>query len=207
MDLTCGFKYGDLAWSKDDTTTVKETILSLRNMDLLPREVHDILYFAGEWGNLYLKGFPSCIGSVLGIIIGQACVDSKIEVAFILEQLPLSDQIDQRTFAPEWLVHTLKEILSRQPAIIAPHVTAIIKAMVPNWVKYAQAEVDKLMGAIWRAEHVAIIEYLTRIRFAPVGYGFNCFFMDGFPNNCAILDALCRVQWPSEVIRCGSDAV
>ena len=174
-------------------------------MDLLPRQVGDIYYFAIQWARI--EAFPGCILSDMGIIIGQACVDSKFEMACILEQLPLNDHIDESPIASEWLVQTVKEIVSRRPAIIAPYVTTIIKAMVPNWVKYAQAEVDKLMGAIWRAEHVAIIEYLTRIRFAPVGYGHDCFFMDGFPNNCAILDALCRVQWPSEVIRCGSDAV
>ena len=210
MDLTCGGTWGggctwaDLAWSKDDTTSVKETILALRKMDLLPHQVHAVFYFAREWDNI--KEFPSCILSDMGMIIGQACVDSKFEMAFILKQLPQNDQIDGRTSASEWLAHTLKEIISRRPAIIAPYVTAIIKAMVPNWVKYAQTEVDKLVGAIWRAEHVAIIEYLTHIESAPLGYGFSCCFMHVFPNNCAILDALCRVQWASEVIRCGNDA-
>ena len=34
MDLTCGCIWGDLAWSKDDTTSVKETILALRKISL-----------------------------------------------------------------------------------------------------------------------------------------------------------------------------
>jgi hypothetical protein len=198
-----GTKWGE-AWSENDTTSVKETILALRKMDLLPHQVDDILIFARQW--VHINGLPSCIPSDMGIIIGQACVDSKFEMAFILEQLPLNDQIDGRTLAPEWLVHTLKEIILRRPAIIVPYVTAIIKAMVPNWVKNARTEVDNLVGAIWRAEHVAIIEYLTHIKSAPLGYGLGCSFMDGFPENCAILDALCQVQWASEVIRCGKDA-
>ena len=204
MDLTCGYQWGDMAWSKNDTTSVKETILALRKMDLLPHQVDGILFLARQWVDI--DGLPSYIPSDMGIIIGQACVDSKFEMAFILEQLPLNDQIDERTFAHEWLVHTLKEIILRRPAIIVPYVTAIIKAMVPNWVKKARTEVDNLVGAIWRAEHVAIIEYLTRIKSAPVGSDLGCCFMDRFSNNCAILDALCQVQWASEVIRCGKDA-
>ena len=74
---TCGCEWGE-AWSKNDTTSVKETILALRKMDLLPHHVDDILYFARRW--VYIYGLPSCILSDLGIIIGQACVDSKFEL-------------------------------------------------------------------------------------------------------------------------------
>ena len=167
-------------------------------MDLLPRQVGDIYYFAIQWARI--EAFPGCILSDMGIIIGQACVDSKLEMAFIMERLPVHDG---RTC--EWFVHTVKEITSRRPAILAPYVTAIIKAMVPYWVDFTQTKVDKLTGAIWRAEHVAIIKYLRRIKSARLENSDYC-FMHWFPKNCAILDALCQVQWASEVIRCGNDA-
>ena len=201
MDLRVrGWPGGDPAWSKDDTTSVKEIILALRKMDLLPHQVGDIYSFAIQGAGI--EAFPGYILSDMGIIIGQACVDSKLEMAFIMEGLPLRD--DRMC---EWFLHTVKEITSQRPAILAPYVTGIIKAMVPYWVEYAQIEVDKLTGAIWRAEHVAIIEYLTRIKSAPlVNSGYRPCFMDWFPKNCAILDALCQVQWASEVIRCGNDA-
>jgi hypothetical protein len=194
-------------WRKMDLSPqnickVKTTTLALRKMDLLPHHVVEILDVVMHWDNYVV--IPKHINLDIGKIIGRACVDFKLEIPLMLQtMLPLDDYMDDGGYVPHWLPHALEEIVMQRPVIIAPYVTDMIKAcMVRNKFEFSQAEVDKLVDVIWRAEYGVIPEYVARIKSRRLG-GFFC-YEDVRGSNAALLDVLCRVGPALDATSCGN---